>query len=962
MHSDAPVKLLDSLALVPSSFGWILSGSRSHATVSFNPTVHSINVYTLTHELDNMVRNFWNLESIGIQPIQEKLKLSTHNAELLSNFHQSFKIIDGRRVIHLPWKPEVKLTSSNYDTAIRRFNSWTRRIHANTELKQKYAKQMQDYIDKKQVEAVLKDTQNEVRLFYLPHHTVKKITNEEIKWRIVFDASSHSPGHPSLNDALEAGPNLLPDILAMLLRFRLSKIAITSDGSQAFLQLILADEDRDATRFLWYKTEYTSDGNLCIADEIVTYRFTRLPFGLTSSPFLLSASLRELATMYKQSYPIATKHIENNTYMDGFVIGTSTDTEAITLYREMLQLTSHISLPLAKWTTNSKALQGVWKQENVPFREITQVLGVEWDTDKDVFQIDVQAKIVEASKEPVTKRLLLKLMSKFYDRLGLFAPVTVIVKILFQDTWLSGIKWDELLPPAVAQQWHKWINELQCLKDIRIPRWIGFSETSDVTIHVFCDASERAYGACLYARHTVNNFTEVNLICSRSQLPPVKKITLPRLELLAALLGTRLLQYFYRETNMHSHTAVLWSDSTVALSWIKGDPNRWKTFVCNRTTEILQYTTPSQWRHCTGTDNPADHLTRGTFPSQLPSLESWGHGPKWLNHDSDAWPTKDFPSHSQPSVEVESRKIESRSFYVATTEPIIDISRYSSYTKLLRVTAWILRFVHNSEINALKEERPLQKKSKISCFNPFLTNDYLRLGGRLQFSDIPFDTQHPLILDGNHPFVHLLIQHTHIRLHHLGVRIVLSELRSTFWILRGRQAINKALLKCLPCKLFKAKCGMQIEAPLPSERVVSSAPFTITGIDFAGPVNIRCLKPRDTAYIALFTCATTRALHIELVSDLTTDKFLLALQRFVGRRGLTNTIYTDNATTFHAANKELILLWQTLSSAKTQQYYAQNGITWRFIASRVAWWGGWWERLIALTNIITGHWKLLSRP
>ncbi|GFT83051.1 uncharacterized protein NPIL_306611, partial [Nephila pilipes] len=161
MHSDAPVKLSDSLALVPSSFGWILSGSRSHATVSFNPTVHSINVDTLTHELDNMVRNFWNLESICIQPIQEKLKLSTHNAELLTNFHQSFKIIDGRRVIHLPWKPEVKLTSSNYDTAIRRFNSWTRRIHANTELKQKYAKQMQDYIDKKQVEAVLKDTQNE---------------------------------------------------------------------------------------------------------------------------------------------------------------------------------------------------------------------------------------------------------------------------------------------------------------------------------------------------------------------------------------------------------------------------------------------------------------------------------------------------------------------------------------------------------------------------------------------------------------------------------------------------------------------------------------------------------------------------------------------------------------------------------------------------------------------------------
>ncbi|GFQ85406.1 integrase catalytic domain-containing protein [Trichonephila clavata] len=143
---------------------------------------------------------------------------------------------------------------------------------------------------------------------------------------------------------------------------------------------------------------------------------------------------------------------------------------------------------------------------------------------------------------------------------------------------------------------------------------------------------------------------------------------------------------------------------------------------------------------------------------------------------------------------------------------------------------------------------------------------------------------------------------------------------------------------------------MQIEAPLPSESFVPSAPLTITGIDFAGPVNTHCLKPRDTAYISLFTCATTRALHIELVSDLTTDKFLLALQRFVGRRGLPNTIYTGNATTFHAVNKELILLWQTLSSAKTQQYYAQNGIAGRFIAPRAAWWGGWWERLICIVR------------
>ncbi|GFT98202.1 DUF1758 domain-containing protein [Nephila pilipes] len=207
--------------------------------------------------------------------------------------------------------------------------------------------------------------------------------------------------------------------MATPMRFRLSKIAITCDGSKAFLQLIISDEVRDATRFLWYKTTYTFNVRLCIEDEIVIYQFIRLSFGLTSNPFLLSASICELATMYNQTCPTATKQIRNNIYMDDFVMGTSTGTEATILYQEMQQLTSHISLPLSEWTTNSKILKQIWKQENVLFKNNTQVLGAKLDIDRDVFKIDVQGKIVRTSKEPVTKRLLLKLISKFYDPLGI---------------------------------------------------------------------------------------------------------------------------------------------------------------------------------------------------------------------------------------------------------------------------------------------------------------------------------------------------------------------------------------------------------------------------------------------------------------------------------------------------------------------------------------------------------------
>ncbi|XP_071043089.1 uncharacterized protein [Parasteatoda tepidariorum] len=510
---------------------------------------------------------------------------------------------------------------------------------------------------------------------------------------------------------------------------------------------------------------------------------------------------------------------------------------------------------------------------------VNQLVRLRVEHDRDLF------------KEPVTKRLLLKTISKIFDPLGIFLPSTVIGKILFQEKWLCGIEWDELLPPSIASRFSKWIIDLPHLNNIRIPRWIGIS-SADVTIHVFCDATERAYGTVLYVRFTEDTKFHVRMVCSRNRLSPLKRITLTRLELLAALLSARLLHYFCTETKLDRNAATLWTDSTVALNWIQGDPNRWKTFVCNRTNEILNYTNPTQWRHCPGNENPADHLSRGVAPTELKSLDLWWLGPTWLTQSSEFWPSKQL-SYANPDIHAELRKPSSQSLLITPYQPLIDI---------------------------------------------------------LQFASLKNEQKHPLLLDGSHPFVHLFIYHTHVKLHHLGVQIVLSEIRSNFWIIRGREAIKRVLYKCLPCKLSQASRSQQIEAPLPRDRITPCLPFTTIGIDFAGPLYVRNLKPLNTAYIALFTCSTTRAVHIELVSDLTTDKFLMALKRFVGRKGVPHTIYTDNATTFHAANKELSILWDNLTSSTVQQYYAQTGIKWKFIVARAAWWGGWWERLIGLTK------------
>jgi hypothetical protein len=241
----------------------------------------------------------------------------------------------------------------------------------------------------------------------------------------------------------------------------------------------------------------------------------------------------------------------------------------------------------------------------------TQVLGTHWNTKTDTFTVDHKNVTNNIRDGPATKRQLLQATARFYDPLGLLSPVSLIAKTLFQDTWSRGMEWDEILPPDLGTRWHRWVATLPSSSDILIPQWVGTSDKDSYEIHVFCDASERAYGAVFYVRTPTFNNHSVRLLCSKNRLAPVKRVTLPRLELLGALLGSRLLRYLHEATNVDVRNAIPWTDSTVTLGWIRHDPSRWKHFVSNRVTEIQNHTNPSQWRHCPGEENPADLLSRG---------------------------------------------------------------------------------------------------------------------------------------------------------------------------------------------------------------------------------------------------------------------------------------------------------------------------------------------------------------
>ena len=278
--------------------------------------------------------------------------------------------------------------------------------------------------------------------------------------------------------------------------------------------------------------------------------------------------------------------------MDDFAAGTEDENGVIKVSYEVSSIMKLINLPLAKWATKAKQLKTIWKAEGQSVEARTQVLGVSWHTEADCLYIDAEEFTNRLKDGPTTKKKLLQTPACFYDPLGLYSPVSLLVKILFQDTWCRCIHWDEPLPTDLGTRWHTWVSGLSSLSQVHFPRWLATSMELSSQTHVFCDAFERAYGAALYIRSTQGDHALAHFACSKNRLAIVKRVTLPRLELLAVLVGAWLLNYFCEATGYDPARATLWTDSTVALSWIRSDPNRWKTFVCNRITEIQSRSSP----------------------------------------------------------------------------------------------------------------------------------------------------------------------------------------------------------------------------------------------------------------------------------------------------------------------------------------------------------------------------------
>ncbi|KRZ44119.1 hypothetical protein T4C_3616 [Trichinella pseudospiralis] len=563
--------------------------------------------------------------------------------------------------------------------------------------------------------------------------------------------------------------------------------------------------------------------------------------------------------------------------------------------------------------------------------------------------------------------------------------------MLLQLLWQEGTLWDDPLPVPVAAVWRTWKGELTNLVQVRFDRaciQCSLMELVHMDLHGFSDASGSAYGAVVYLGFVHRNGkVEVRFLAAKSRVAPIKKLSLPRLELMAALLCARLITYVKREADLPIRNCFCWSDSSVALCWIRSDAQRWKPFVANR------ISSPDWWRHCPTQDNLADLASRGCPLSKLAAGSLWDTGPRWLQLDESAWPKmKIGPDRTLEKVELERRN----TALIMTTSlkfdlwSVMETAPYGSYGKLIRVTAWCLQFISNARLPmelrqktrgpSATEMREAEKtwirqvqvsaygpgshrRKDLQQFSPCLDEDgILRVGGRLTFAELPQETRNPMLLPHGDEVVKLLIQHVHEQQLHAGVNQTLTATRRRFWITRGRGAVKDVVRKCVVCRRATARPFGQQMAELPPERTEPVGPFVYVGVDFAGPILARSDGKSLTllkTYMCVSTCMVVRAIHLELVPDMPVDSFLRALRRFISRGGRPRLLQSDNFQTFHLASRFLKPLCNSRNWKVVEDRLAKDGIEWKFITERAPWCGGYWERLVRSIKVALN--KVLGR-
>lgn len=956
-------------------FGWILSG-RVKRTAPPRKMVSLISDGALECRLEK----FWKVEELQGDDINNLTKEEKLCEEFYSETSRRDK--DGKYITRLPFKTgDIGLGKSRH-IAVATLIQMEKRFKRDPQLKKEYAKCINEYLELDHMElaessdealTTIRGGEKCYECYYLPHHAVIKATSTTTKLRVVFNASQKSSNGVSLNELMMIGPTIQDDLMNILVRWRGHRIALAADIEKMYRQIHVEKRDYNYQRIVWRNDE---------SEPIRDYCIKRVTFGNASAPFVAIRTIKQLALDEHDRFPKASAAAQSDFYVDDLITGAHTVEGAKELQSELRNMMESGGMNLRKWASNhTDALREIPEEHRELKTDISidanttlKMLGVQWDPKRDLFLYKIK---LCPEKEQYTKRELVSEVARIFDPLGWLSPVVIMAKMRLQATWLLGIGWDEQISKEMANEWNEFKTTLKGVNEITLPRYIGLGfDDVQYELHGFCDASMKAYAAVVYLRSIkTNGIINVHLIAAKSRVAPTKTISLPRLELCGAVLLGKLMTKIKKALRMDFET-VAWTDSMIALAWITGDSHRWETFVANRTTTIQEDIPRDKWRHVGTKDNPADVASRGVDAITLKDCTIWWQGPEWLQ---------------KANIETKTTKFETTEGLRKTTSlhTTLDthysdtIGRFSSLDKLKRVLAYCIRFANrcrgkgtighisvpelrtattaltrwaqsidfSSEIESLTKQKQLEKRTGIAPLNPFVdANGIIRVGGRIQSENQSYNWRHPAIMAYSNILTPLIIRDAHLKTLHGGNTLTLAFVREHFWITKVKRAVQLVVRKCVKCTRFKAEMQQQQMGNLPIERTTEARAFRFSGVDFCGPFDVKSASGRGIrttkGYVAVFICLATKAIHLEVVGDLTSKAFIAALRRMVSRRGHIEKLFSDNGTNFVGANKiirgEYRAFIQEYQDEITLELTKLN-MEWEFIPPSAPNFGGLWE-------------------
>ncbi len=983
MHKQLLYTTIQEPVGIRTVLGWVLQGKlMSSNQVGGTFCIEGV---PLEATLDDLIRESYKLDDYGVKNEDDK-KMSIQDQRALKIMeHTTRQRDDGRWETGLLWKDNLPFPDTSYEDAFIRLTKTKNRMARDPDFALVYNKKIEEYLEKgylrklSEQEAAMKSP----RTFYLPHFGVVN-PNKPGKFRLVFDAAAKTSGI-CFNDRMLTGPDLLRPLQAVLWNFRRHPVVLCGDIEDMFHRVYIRDEDRCAQRILWKGCDDKH--------EIQPYEMMAMTFGSTCSPSCAIYVKDRNADLFAERYPHAVNIIKTDMYCDDLLSGASSPDEAIQLRQEISDINHNGGFVMKKWISNSHQVM-----KSIPedlrlhgskslsskgngLLDTERLLGMWWDptTDKFTFRLNfnkVSPEVIEG-RHP-TKREMCSLIMSLFDPLGIVAHFRIKAMIQFQRVWASGVDWDDPIPGEIHDEWKKWLVELRDITGLQMPRCysLGLGSAS-IQLHTMVDASSEAMCAICYLRIEVGGYVEVSFVSSSVHVVPLKKSTIPRHELDAAVNGCKLANKIKKELKVNLSSCHYWSDSSTVLIWIKSEATRFKEYVANRIAKIQRLSEPSEWNWVGTADNVADDGTRSSKKTDLSSESRWLRGPDFLRKSPEEWPKKSEQEIGSVSVNCGNENIGTVSTVPSVgkgVEEIPDINRFSRYYRLVRATAavaaavkfWIGKLRGNVKVPSpwkyeggeiisqfsteeiLKAETRLIRAAQQDLNKEELTNlsrtfkltvdddGLIRVNGRIQNADCIDETSRaPILLPSRHKLADLIIDHEHVMNGHCGRNTVYNTLRQKYWIPDGRFAVRRSWTRCNLCKIKRAKPDYPEMGNLPKYRLAGfEPPFTYTGVDMFGPVEVTVGRRHEKRWGMLLTCMVSRAIHLEVTAGISGDETMLALSRFVDCRGVPRHFYSDNGTNFQAVSKEV---------KKREKFYKSD---WHFIPAASPHMGGAWETMV----------------